>query len=117
MSQIVNTATKVFTAGAAIGQYILVKLVSGKTQIAGLGDEPVGTMEAASFADGDARAVRLLSAQGTLKCVANGAFAQGAVVYGTAGGKIDDVAAGAVRIGIALEAAAAAGDVVEVMPG
>ena len=42
------------------------------------------------------------------------AIVQGVAVYGAAGGKIDDVASGA-AIGVALEAAGAADDVIEVM--
>lgn len=117
MSQYVNTPTKTFTAGAAIGKHILVKISSGKLAVAVLGNEPIGTIEDEAFADLDIRAVRLLSAQGTMKCVASGAFSAGAVVYGRAAGKIDDISAtSAIRVGIAMEDAAAAGDIVEVMP-
>lgn len=117
MSQINEGPTKTFTAGAAIGKHILVKLSSGKLAVAGLGEEFLGTLEDASFADGDLRAVRLRSAQGTLKAVASGAFSAGAVVYGRAAGKVDDISTtSAIRLGIALEAATAANDIVEVLP-
>lgn len=117
MSQYVNTPTKSFTVGAAIGKHILVKLSSGKAEIAGLADEPIGTLEDESFADGDIRAVRLLSAQGTIKCIADGAFNNGAVVYGQEAGKIDDdSSSSAVRVGIALETATTDGDFIEVLP-
>lgn len=118
MSQYVNTPTKGFTAGAAIGKHILVKLSSAKLAVAALGEEPIGTLEDEAFADLDIRSVRLLSAQGSIKCVASGAFSNGAVVYGRAAGKVDDISTtSAVRIGIALETAANANDIVEVMPG
>lgn len=118
MSQLVNTATKAFTVGAAIGKHVLVKLASGKVEIAGLADEPIGTLEDESFADGDIRSVRLLSAEGTIKCVADDTFNNGAVVYGQEAGKIDDVStSSAVRVGIALETSTADGDIIEVMPG
>lgn len=117
MSQHVETRSKSFVAGGEIAQWILVKLSSGKLAVAGLAEEPIGVIEAAAFADGDVRSVTLLSCQGTIKCVAAGPFSQGAVVYGRALGKVDDVAtSSAVRIGIALEAATAAGDIVEVLP-
>lgn len=116
MSQMVETATRTFTAGAAIGDFILVKLSSGKLAVAGLGDEFLGAIQAKSFADGDIRSVRLKNAQGTQKMVASGAIALGAVVYGRAAGKIDDNSStSAVRVGIALEAATAANDIVEVL--
>ncbi len=117
MSQFVNTPTKGFTVGAAIGAHILVKLASGKAEIATLGDEPIGTLEDESFADLDIRSVRLLSAQGTIKCVASGAFSNGAVLYGRAAGKVDDISTtSAIRVGIALETATASGDIIEVLP-
>lgn len=118
MSQYVVTPTKSFTIGAAIGKHILVKLSSGKAEIAALGEESIGTLEDESFADGDIRAVRLLSAEGTIKCVASGSFSNGAVVYGRASGKVDDISlTSAIRVGIAMEDAGATNDIVEVMPG
>jgi hypothetical protein len=116
MSQYVEGPTKSFIAGAAIAKHILVKVASGKIAVAGLAEEFIGSLEDASFADLDVRAVRLRGAGGTMKCTAAGAFSQGAVVYGRALGKIDDVStSSAVRVGIALEAATAAGDIVEVL--
>jgi len=115
MSQFVDGNVKAFTAGAAIGIHVLVKIASGKLAVAGLGDEYIGSMTQASFADGDVVGVRLKSAAGTHKLVAAGAFAQGARVYSRAAGEVDDVSTGAKGCGIALEAAAAADDVVEVV--
>ncbi len=118
MSQFVETPTKGFVAGAAIGKHILVKLSSGKLAVAALGEEFIGTLEDESFADLDIRTVRLKSAQGTIKCVASGAFSNGAVVYGRAAGKVDDISTtSAIRVGVALETVTASGDIVEVMPG
>jgi hypothetical protein len=117
MSQQTEGRTKTFTAGAAIGQWILVKLSSGKLAVAGLGEEFLGVIEEAAFADGDLRSVVLRSSEGTIKCVASGAFSAGAVVYGRAAGKVDDISTtSALRVGIALEAATAANDVIEVLP-
>jgi len=117
MSQYVETPTKAFTAGAAIGKHILVKLDTAKLAVAGLAEQAVGVIEDEAFADGDLRAVRLLSAQGTIKCVAAAAVAEAAVVYGRALGKVDDVStSSAIRVGVALEAATAAGDIIEVLP-
>jgi uncharacterized ferredoxin-like protein len=115
MAAIVTTATRTAIAGAAIGQHVLVKLTSDVLSVAALGEEPIGTMEEASFASGDIRAVRLRSAQGTIKCKASGAFSQGAVVYGRASGLVDDITTSAIRIGIALESATAANDFIEVL--
>ena len=116
MSQATEGRTKTFTAGAAIGQWILVKLSSGKLAVAALGDEWIGVIEEAAFADLDRRSVVMRSAEGTIKCVASGAFSAGAVVYGRAAGKVDDISTtSAVRVGIALEAATALNDIVEVL--
>ena len=114
MSQFVETPTKGFEAGAAIAIHILVKLASGVLQVAAADEEWIGVTEAAAFAAGDRIPVRLRSAQGTMKCTAAGAFAESAVLFGQADGKVDDVAE-AIRVGIALEAAGAAGDIVEVL--
>lgn len=117
MSSYVSTPNKEFKAGAAIGAHILVKISSGKLAVAALGEEFIGTLDDEAFADLDIRSVHLKSAQGTLKAVASGAFSAGAVVYGRAAGKIDDISAtSAIRLGIAMEDAASSGDIVEVMP-
>ena len=118
MTQYVEGPTKAFTAGAAIAKHLRVKLSSGVLAVAGAGtsDEPVeiGTIEEAAFAAGDLRSVRMRNAQGTVKMVASAAIAAEAAVYGAAGGKIDDTTSGA-AIGIALEAATADGDIIEVL--
>ena len=116
MSQYVEGNTKSFIAGAAIGKHILVKLSSGKLAVAGATDEPLGSLEDESFADLDRRAVRLRSCAGSMKCVAGAAVAEMAVVYCKANGKVDDAADSSKRLGIAMEAAGADGDFIEVMP-
>lgn len=115
MSQYVETPTKTFVAGAAIAQHLRVKLSSGKLAAAGASDVSLGTMEYASFADLDDVAVRLRTAQGTRKMVALDAITAGNPCYAAAGGKV--AAAGTVFEGTALEASAADGDVIEVLPG
>jgi len=114
MSQYVETPTKAFEAGAAIAQHLRVKLSAGVLAAAGVADLEIGTLDEATFASGDAGNVRLRSAQGTCKMVAAGAIAQGAVVYSAASGKINDVV-GKYKLGTALEAATADGDVIEVL--
>jgi len=106
-----------YAAGGAIAKHILVYFSSGSLAVAGLATEPIGSIDEAAFAAGEVRAVSLRSGSGSIRCVAAGAFSQGAVVYGRALGKVDDVStSSAVRIGIALAAATAAGDIVPVMP-
>lgn len=115
MSQYVETPTRTFTAGAAIAKFLRVKISSTKLAVAGITDLEVGTIEKATFADGDVVAVRLASAQGTAKMVAAAAVAMGAKVYTAASGKVSVSASTAYPIGIAMEAAAADDDVFEVM--
>lgn len=114
MSGQVDVGLKGFTAGAAIAQFLRVKISSSKLAVAGATDEDIGTIEEAAFADGDFCTVRLKNAMGTRKMVAAGAIAQYASVYGAAGGKVDDVANENFQ-GIALEAASGDGSIIEVL--
>jgi len=101
-----------FTAGAAIAQFLRVKLTSGKLAVAGIADHEIGVIDAEAFADLDVRPVRLRTAPGTQIMVANQAITQYAPIYSAASGKVSDVVAGAM-IGFALEASAADGDELE----
>lgn len=113
MSQYVETNTKAFTAGVAIAQYLRVKLSAGKLALAVAGDKAMGVAEVAAFADGDVVSVRLSSATGTFKMVANGVITAGGLVYAAAAGKVG--ATGTVVEGIALESSTADGDIIEVL--
>lgn len=117
MSQFFDVGYKSFEADGTIGIYERVKLDSdGKVTQAGLADRCIGVACKAAVA-GDVIAVALYAKAGTMKMVAVEALAAGAVVYGEAAGKVQDTAAAtAYPIGIALEAATADGDVIEVMP-
>lgn len=116
MSQIVETPTRTFVAGAAITKNIRVKLTSEKLAAAAIGEKEIGTIRAETFADLDEVAVRLVTAQGTVKMVANGAVTLGADVFSAASGKVSATqGATSFRIGVALEAATADGDFIEVL--
>ena len=119
MSQFIEGGFKGFKVAAAIGKYRRVKPNAlSQVVVAGVGasDETVeiGVTQDETFNADEVTAVKLRSAGGTQLMTAAGAFAQGAPIYGAASGKIDDAASGAV-IGIALEAAVADGDEVEVV--
>jgi hypothetical protein len=115
MTSYVETNTRQFpTGGTAIGQHIRVKLSAGVLAVAGIADEDIGTIVQDVFTTDVEAAVRLKSANGTRKMVAASAFSAGAVLYAAASGKVDD-AITAQRIGIALEAATAGGDIIEVL--
>lgn len=113
MSGNVETPTKGFTAGAAIAQFLRVKLSSAKLAVCGAEDEGIGTTEEPSAADLDKVTVRLWNAQGTRRMVAAGAITKHATVYGAASGKINDAVNGN-PVGIALEAASGDGSIIEV---
>ncbi|HVJ67579.1 MAG TPA: hypothetical protein VM510_06320 [Caulifigura sp.] len=112
MSQFVETATKTLVAGAAIAEHLRVKLTAGEVAVAGASDPSIGTMEVACFAAGNCT-VRLATAQGTRKMVAAGSITAGNPVYAAASGKI--ASSGTVLEGIALQAAGANNDVIEVL--
>lgn len=118
MSQFNDSGCFTATADAAVGLYERVKMDSdGKVTQAGLADRCIGVAMTEAFASGDVINVALYSKAGTLKMIAVEALAAGAVVYSEAAGKVQDTAAvTSYPIGIALEAAAADGDVIEVAP-
>jgi hypothetical protein len=68
-------------------------------------------------AAGERVSVRLVNSQGTFKAIAKEAFAIGASLYGALAGKVQDTdpGAGTIRF-MALEAATADGQIVEVLP-
>ena len=114
MSQYVEAAVRGFAAGAAIGQFLRVYLTSSNTlALAGANDYGIGTMEDPATAANEQVGVRLNSAQGSRKCVANAAITVGDPVYLAAAGKVG--ASGSVRYGTALEAATADNDIIEVL--
>jgi hypothetical protein len=117
LSQVVEANFKTFRAGAAIGKYLRVKLTAGKLAVAVAADrEWLGTLEAPSFEDGDVRRIRLRTAVGTMRMIANGVINQGAGCWTAAAGKVSaSPGTGATYVGICIEPAAADGDVIEVL--
>jgi len=108
-----DTGFRTFYCDAAIAQYLRVKASSTGCAVAGASDISIGSLREASFAAGDYRTVLLRSKAGTHKMVASDAIAKGNPVYAAASGKV--APSGSVYEGIALCAAAANGDVIEVM--
>lgn len=112
--------SRTFTAGAAVSGKRLVKLSSGKVvhNTATATDDPIGVSHY-GVADTESVAVRLINDNGTFEVTAAGAFAVDADVYAAADGKVQALPVGAGtyrRIGKAIEAAAADGDIVEILP-
>lgn len=107
---------KTYFATEALEAYRRVKLsaTSGYVEYAD-GDNPGIGFTLAPAALGEQVSVQLRSFNGTVQLEAAGAIALGGDVYGAADGKIEDVV-GSNLIGIALQAATAAADVIEVLP-
>lgn len=113
MSQYVETPTRTFTVSGALGQFLRVKLSAGVLALAGSTDHELGTMDSATVSSDTRGTVRLRTAQGTSKMVASEAITAGNAVYAASSGKV--ASSGTVLLGIALEAASANGDVIEVL--
>jgi len=108
------------TAGEALTQKTRVKIKSGTTttppevEFADQGEQGIGVVEK-DAASGNLVAVRLITWGGTLEGVANDSFSIGATLYAHNDGQISDISSGS-SIGIALEAAGGADEIVEYMP-
>jgi hypothetical protein len=110
-------------ADAAITERFLLGKVgsaSDRVAVAGASDTPIGVITDEAAAAGDLVNVALLGARpSTLRMVASGAIAQGALVEPAASGRIQTLGVGAGThhvVGRALDAATNAGDVIEVDP-
>lgn len=116
MTQYVDGNYKTFTASGIIYPFRLVKLASvGVVSLAGLTYQPIGASDRYA-ASGAPVNIKLLTGAGTVKLEAEDAITMGAVVYGRASGCVDDSSANsALKVGIALETATAAGDIIEVL--
>lgn len=118
MSQFNDNGYRAFVCDEAIAQWARVTLdADGRVTTAGLADKGIGVATRETFAAGDPVAVSLNTKPGTIKMIAVEALAAGATVYSEASGKVQDTAqATAFQVGVALEAATADGDIIEVMP-
>jgi len=107
---------KTFTAGEDLAKGRRVKLSSGSgTQVeyADAADDYIGVTLAAADS-GDSVPVALKRAYpGTVEVEAAAAISAGATIYGAADGKVGTTSSGTDKFGVALEAASAAGAVIE----
>jgi hypothetical protein len=118
MAEQVDTGTKTFTASAAIPQHarVVFEATTGFVKAAAITEKEVGTALTEAFASGNRIAVKLRTAAGTHKMIASAALATlGATVFTAAAGKIGASASTAFQVGTLLTAAAADGDIVEVV--
>ncbi len=119
----IHGPTMTFQAYEALALHRRVKLSAASgvlVQYADAGEQGIGSVlapvTATEFAAGNlAVPIQLVNAPGTVKVVAKTAFAVGATLYAAADGMVDDAAVGS-AIGLALEAALAVNDIVEMAP-
>lgn len=115
-----NLGIKTFLAGEALATNRRVKLETGTTTTppevvyADAGEQHIGVTEFAA-ADATYVSVRLVNYSGTVEIEAADSFAVNATLYGADDGKISDTSSGS-ALGIACEAATAAGDLSEMLP-
>lgn len=109
-----NTGIKAFTSGEALEARCRVKMSSATVVYADAGEDFIGVTEHAC-ASGDVVSVKLKNVSGTFKVQAAGAFDSETVLYGAADGCVDDTESGSAQF-YSLEAATAAGDIVEALP-
>lgn len=118
MATVIKGRSRTFKADAATSAERLVKLSSGKIVVCAQDDANwVGVTEAEAFAADEFISVACRNLEGTVKCTAAGAITAGANVFVGASGKV--AAAGGAspkQFGIAMEAAGADGDLIEVLP-
>jgi len=117
--QVTKEGVASFQASATIAPYLRVKYDSTDgLALAGPEDKELGTTQKRHIVSGlgasEQAAVVLANAQGTVQMTAAGALSAFDTVYGAEGGKIDDTP-NANPVGIALEAATADGDQIEVL--
>lgn len=112
MSQFNDTGHGTLTLSATVAQHLRVTAAGA---VGVLATPPFGTARV-SGVSGDVVGVVYANKPGTVKMVASKAITAGAKVYSTTGGKITDTfATGGFLEGIAIEAAAADNDVIEVL--
>jgi len=99
-------------AAADMGPYLRVK-TPGALVLAGATDNSLGVLEDRAF-NGKLCSYVPTNAEGTVFMVASAAITKGAEVYGAANGKIGTTVSTNEKIGRALTAAGADGDVIEV---
>jgi len=112
---------RTFTAGVALAEGERVVITAGSTTTppevslapVGATSDFIGYVEYAA-AVGEPVTIRPRTMDGTKKAVASAAIGVGAVVYGSANGRVSTTASGS-PIGLAVEAATAAGDIIEII--
>ena len=113
----VQNNTRTFVADEALDAYLVVFVQSDGTVVKATGgeNEPKVGFTIAPAASGEAASISLIHGGGTSYGLASEAITIGDIVFAVAGGKIGLLGGNLARVGIALTAATADGDVVEVI--
>ena len=111
----IDVGTMTFVTTEAIPLGSLVKLdAAGTITIADVTEAAFGTAAEIAYAAGESIGVDLFNKPGTHIGIAAAAITKGAIIYGRNDGEIDDSSAdSALRVGVALETATAAGDLIQ----
>ena len=113
-----NEGKKAFTTSAAVSAKRLVKMASTGLVAhctAADADTAIGVTDYAAASGADV-GVKLLNFPGTFEMTAVAAITSGAAVYQAADGKVSMTPVAGGKIGIAIEAATADNDIIEVLP-
>jgi hypothetical protein len=112
----IDARSRTFTAGEALEPHRRVLLNSSNlVMYADANERCVGVTDGRAAASGDPIAVMLVSKEGTVEVEANEAIEIADVVYGGADGKVSDTSTTAIQFGIAMSAATATGQIIEVL--
>ena len=113
---IVQNSQRTFVAGEALNPYLLVKVEADGhvVKAEAVADQPIVGLTTTASVNAGATTISLVNGGGTAYATANEAIAAGDIVRTAADGKITSSVVDHTRIGIALEASSADGDVIEI---
>jgi len=112
----IDAPTRTFPNNSAIAPHTRVKMSNGFLAPAGATDQDIGVLEFRTQASDAFGTVRLRSAAGTHKAIANAAIAAYTDTFTAASGKVGAGTTGAFYRGITVTAAGADGDIIEILP-
>ena len=113
MSQYVDVGYRAVILTEAVAQYLRTDATG---TLCGIAERGIGVSMSSPGDIADVVNVALWSKAGTVKVIAAAAISKDAICYSAASGKVSVSASTAYPLGIALEAAGADGDIIEMMP-
>jgi hypothetical protein len=97
MSQQQDSSTRTLIAGEALAIYRRIKINSSGQAVYAVAGEVADGITQEAVASGAACQVKLLNGNGTFRVTCSAAVVRGALLYGTAAGKVDDAGLGAAQ--------------------